>query len=185
MEKYTIKNIITSQISDIIVRIILFSLFLILVWFLLKDYDTFIIHTFFLILYITYDFYVILKSIRISLYFKKNNISFNQKILWYNTKNCFLLQDRILICKFRVIDFLYSEIKSIQVIQKKQARSRSSPYIYYLVNIELSNGKEYKIFMYENEENESYEEIDNITDILLEKNANIKVKEMKKFNPFE
>lgn len=172
MEEYTIKKVIISQICDLFVKLTLFSLFLILV----KDYDTFIISLFFIILYILYELYYILKSIKISRYFKKNKIDFTQEIVWCNKKDSFLLQDRFLICRFKVIDFKYSEIESIQVIQKKWSRSRSSPHVYYIINIELLNGKKYKIYMYAEDATESYRGIDNITDILLEKNKNIVVK---------
>lgn len=98
-----------------------------------------------------------------------------EKIIWSNKEDCFLFKDRIIIYKYKIIEIKYEYIESIQIYKKKRTTGHYGSHHYYLYYISLwiKNGKKYKLFMYNGDSSfEAYNGIENITEILLNKNSN-------------
>lgn len=188
MKNKTIKNIFISEVGYLFIIIIIE----VLLWFIYyKNLDTTYVYLllplqlFFLQLVII-KLIIVIKCLILIIYMKNCNIKSDENILWWNGKNCFFMNNVIIIFKFRINKFKYSEIVSIQVSQKVKNKGRGKSYSLYNLNFNLSNNIEPNVFLCSDKSYiDSNEVLDEITKILLEKNPKVKVKEMKKFNPCE
>ncbi len=126
-------------------------------------------------------FYYI-RLIRIKYYLKRKN---ENQIIWWNRKDCILTSDEIIIYKWKIETFNYSKIKSIcveKVMKAYASKVRVNHIQKDYINISIDDNKKYKVFMNETTSApqkyfKPYEEITDISKILLEKNKNIKVQE--------
>lgn len=188
MKNKTIKNIFISEVGYLFIIIIIE----VLLWFIYyKNLDATYVYLllplqlFFLQLVII-KLIIVIKCLILIIYMKNCNIKSDENILWWNGKNCFFMNNVIIIFKFRINKFKYSEIVSIQVSQKVKSRGRGKSYYLYNLNFNLLNNIEYNAFLCSDKSYiDSNEVLDEITKILLERNPKVKVKEMKKFNPLE
>ena len=114
-------------------------------------------------------------------FLKKNN-ELDAEILWWNNSNCFLVKNKIIIIKWKIIYFSYLEIESIQKEKIKSECVTRTGLLgqlveYTFINFFLKNGKQYKELMFSTEDYfYPYNDIDDITNLLVEKNPKIIIK---------